>query len=86
MLLENYEEAIVVEKDLHAIGVINDDEPKKDSRYASRKPLAMVSKGKENETSGIETLTHVVKNLTKKVSEQKQRTIDTSEIIWPPRQ
>jgi len=30
--LENYEEAIVVEKDLCTIGVIIDDEPAKDSK------------------------------------------------------
>jgi len=36
-LLENCEEAIVVEKDLQAIGVIKYDEPTKDSRDVSRK-------------------------------------------------
>jgi len=38
MLLENYDEAIAMEKDLCMIGVIKDDKPMKDSISASRKP------------------------------------------------
>lgn len=37
-LLENFEEVTVVEKTLHVIGVIKDDEPTKDSIDASRRP------------------------------------------------
>jgi len=68
------------------IVVIKDDEPMKDSRDAKRKPRAAASKGKEKEASDIETLTHVIKNLTTKVSELKQRTINTSASRRPPRE
>lgn len=37
-LLENYKEAIIMEKDLCAIGVIKDDEPTKDFKDVSRRP------------------------------------------------
>jgi len=37
-LLENGDKEIAIEKDLHVIGAIKDDEPTKDSRDASRKP------------------------------------------------
>lgn len=85
-LLENCEEAIAVEKDLCAIGVIKDDEPTKDSRDSSKKPQAVASKGKDKDTSDIETLTRVFKNLTTKVSELKQRTIEMSVSSRSPRQ
>lgn len=64
MLLESCEEAIVVEKDLHAIGVIKDDELGKDSKGASKKSQAMESKGRDKEATDIETLTRLIKNLT----------------------
>jgi len=44
-LLESCEEAIVVEKDLRAIGVIKDDESTKYLKDVRRKPQAMTSKG-----------------------------------------
>jgi len=37
---------IIVENDLHGIGVIKDDEPVKDSKDVSRKLEVMVRKGK----------------------------------------
>lgn len=75
-LLESYQEAIVVKKDLHTIRVIKDDEPKKDSRYASKKSQVMASKGRNKEENDIETLTRLVKNLTTEVSELKQQKMD----------
>lgn len=77
-LLENYEELIVVEKDLRMIGVIKDDEPAKDSKYVSRNPQAILSKGKDKEASEIEALTHLVKKLTIEVFELKQQMVETS--------
>lgn len=72
-LLENCEEAIVVEKDLHAIGVIKDDESEKESKGARRKSQVMVSKGREKEGNDIQTLTRLIKNLTTEVFELKQK-------------
>lgn len=63
-LLENCEEAIVVEKDLCMIRVIKDGELKKESRDVSKKSQTVVSKGSDNEENDIETLTHLVKKLT----------------------
>lgn len=71
-LLENYEEATIVEKDLCTIGVIQDDEPTKESKDMSKKSQAIVSKGRDKETRGIETLTHLLKNLKTEVSKLKQ--------------
>jgi len=45
--LENFEEAIIVEKDLHVVGVIRDDELMKDSKDASRKSQATTNKGRD---------------------------------------
>jgi len=67
-LLESCEEAIVIEKDLHAIKVIKNDESMKDSKDARRKPQEMASKGRDKEETDIETLTRLVKNLTTEVS------------------
>lgn len=72
-LLENFEEAIAVETDLHAIGVINNDEPIKDSNDASRKPQAAASKCEYKEASDIEMVTFLVKNLTTKMPELKNK-------------
>jgi len=85
-LLENYEEAIVVEKDLRTIGVIKDDEPAKNSRDTNINSQEMVSKGREKEENDIENLTRLVKNLTIEVCELKQRKTDTSTSSHPPRQ
>jgi len=45
---QNFEEAIVVEKDLHAIGVIVDDESSKDSKETGKRSEA--SSNKANNT------------------------------------
>ena len=84
-LMESCEEAIAVEKDLCVIGVIKDDELAKDTKYASRKSQAMASKGRDKEATDIETLTCLIKNLTTKVSELKQRKTDTSARNHSPR-
>jgi len=84
--LESYKEAIFVDKDLHAIKVIKDDESTKDSKDVSRKPQAMASKGRDKEATDIETLTHLVKNLTSEVSELKQRKTNTFSSSHLPRQ
>jgi len=70
-LLENCEEVITVEKDLHAIGVIKDDEPTKESRDVSKKRQAVASKGKGKEASDIETLTRLINKLTIEDSDLK---------------
>lgn len=85
-LHENYEEVIIVENDLRVIGVIKDDEPAKESKDASRKLEAAIREGKEMEASDIETLTHLVKNLTTNVSELMKRMVKTSASSRPPKQ
>lgn len=85
-LLEKYVEAIAVEKDLRTNGFIKDDESIKDSKDASRKSQAMVSKGRDKEANDIETLTHLIKYLTTEVSELKQWKTDTSARSHLPRQ
>lgn len=75
-LLESYEEAIAIEKDLRAIVVIKDDKSMKDSKHVSKKPQETPSKGRDKETIDIETLTRLVKNLTTEMSELKQQKID----------
>jgi len=84
-LLENYEEDIIIEKDLHVIGVINDDEPTKESRDTSRNSQAMASKGRDKEANDNETLTHLIKKLTTEVYELKQEKMDTFTSNHPPR-
>jgi len=71
---------------LCAIRFINNDEPENDSRDVRRKSQAMTSRGRDKETSDIETLTHLVKNLTSEVSELKQRKMDMSASNHLPRQ
>ena len=68
-ILESCEDVIAIEKYLHTIGVIKDDEPAKDSRDARRKSHAMESNGRDKEATDIETLTHLIKNLTTEASE-----------------
>lgn len=85
-LLESCKEDIVVEKDLHEIGVIKDDESMKYSKDASRNPQAMARKGRDKETTNIETLTHLVKNLTTEISKLKQWKKETFTSSHPPRQ
>ena len=70
-LLENYKEAIAIEKDLHAIRVIKDDEPIKDSKYVRKNSKTMSSKGRDKETNDIETLTRLMKNLKTEVPKHK---------------
>lgn len=77
-LIEKYEEAIVVEKELHVIGVIVDDESSKDSKGMGKRPQTIVSKAKEKEANDIESLTHLVKSLTTEVVEIKQWTSETT--------
>jgi len=49
-LTKNYEYAIIVGKELSAIGVITGDEPAKDSKDTCKKSQASVSKAKEKKT------------------------------------
>ena len=72
-LLENCEEATAIEKNLHEIRVVKDDESTKDSKDASKKSQAMASNGSDMEATDIETLTRLVKNLTTEVFELKQQ-------------
>lgn len=85
-LLEICEEAITVEKDLHAIGVIKDDEQTKDFKDASRKSQEMVRKGRDKEEIDIETLTLLIKILTMEVFKLKKQNTNTSTSSHPPRQ
>ena len=56
-LAQNFEEAIAVEKDLHAIGVIVDDELSKDSKYMSKRSQPSLSKAMDKEAIDFESLT-----------------------------
>lgn len=85
-LLESCKEVVVVQKDLHVIEVIRDEESTKDSKDESRKPQARVSKGRDKEEIDIENLTCLVKNLTTEVFEIKQRKTDTFASSDLPRQ
>lgn len=78
-LLECCEDDISVEKDLHTIRVIKDEEPTKDSKDASKKSQVMESKGRDKEATNIGPLTRLIKNLTTEVSKLKQLKIDTYE-------
>lgn len=71
-LLENFQEEIDVEKDLHVIGVIIHDEPTKDSKDMGRRSHNVVSKVKEKEASEIETLTCLLNSLTTKEAKLKK--------------
>jgi len=62
---KNCEEIVTVEKDLHTIGIIKGDELAKDSMDVRRKSQEMVIKGRVKEATDIDTLTLLVKNLTK---------------------
>lgn len=84
-LLENFQEAIDVDKELCAIGVIVHDEPAKESKDKGRRSQNDMSKVKEKETSEIENLTRLVKSLTTEVSEPKQRMTETTVSSMPPR-
>ena len=84
-LLENYEEAIVVEKDMRVIGVIKDDEPAKEFKDTSKKSQAMASKGRDKEATNIETFTHLVKRFSTEMFEPKQCKIDTFASSHPSR-
>jgi len=85
-ILESCEDVIAIEKYLHTIGVIKDDEPAKDSRDARRKSHAMESNGRDKEATDIETLTHLIKNLTTEASELKQQKTNTSARNHLPKQ
>jgi len=74
-----------VEKYLCAIGVIVDDEPVKDYKDTGNRSQTIWSKVNEKKAIGIDNLTHLLKSLTTKVSELKQRTTETAESNKPPR-
>lgn len=73
-LTKNCEEDITIDKYLHTIGVIVDDESTMESKYMGKRFHASVSKVKEKEASDIENLTHLLKSLTTEVAELKQWT------------
>jgi len=84
-LIENYEEAISIEKYMHVIGVITYDESTKDSNDTGNRFQTYVSKAKEKETSDIENLTHLIKSMTTEVVELKHRKNKTTMSSRPPR-
>lgn len=59
-LLENCEEAIIVDKYLRVVGVIKDDQSTKESKDARRKSQATTSKSRDKEATKIDTLSHLV--------------------------
>lgn len=63
-LTENYEDVISLEKDLHAIGVIKDDEPSKDLKDTGKRSQASDKKAKEKELGNLEILTRLIKSVT----------------------
>ena len=81
----NFVEAIAMEKELHAIGVIIADDESKDSKESCRKYQASSSKEKENDSSNIEIFTKTLKALTSEVLELKRRSSETSTSIKPPK-
>lgn len=74
-----------MEKDLHTIGVITDDESTKESKDIEKRSQASVSKAKEKEASGIENLNHLLKSLTSEVVELKQQTREKTVGSMPPK-
>lgn len=66
-----------MEKYLHAIGVIPNDEPTKDSKYIGKRSTS-VSKAKEKEASDIEKITCLIESLTTKMAELKKRTSEST--------
>jgi len=70
--LENYEEVVTVEKYLHVVRVIKDDELAKDSKDASKKSQEIGCKGRDKEATDIETLTRLVNSLSIEMSKLKQ--------------
>jgi len=84
-LLENFQEAIVVEKDVRVIGVIVDDESAKDLKDIGRRSHNTVGKAKEKEASEIDNLKHLIKFLKTEISELKQRTSEIVGNIRPPK-
>lgn len=70
-LAENYEEAIVVEKDLHVIGVIVNAEPSKDSKDTSKRSQSSSSKAKDKEAIDLEILSRAIKYLSNELVELK---------------
>lgn len=69
----NYKEVIVIKKYLCSIGVITDDEPIKKSKGIGKRSQEYVSKDKEKESNDHESLTHLMRPLTTKMAEIKQR-------------
>jgi len=84
-LLENCEEAIILEKDLHTIGVIVDDESTNNSKDMSRRSQTIVRKEQEKEASEIECFTRLVKSLTTEISKIKQQMSEKTMNNRPPK-
>lgn len=74
----NFAEAIVVEKFLHAIGVITDDNESKYFKEIGRKSQPSSCKAKENDSIDIKSLTRIVKALTNEISELRRRSSEIS--------
>jgi len=70
-LLENFQEAIDVEKYLRVIGVIVDGKPTKDSKDMGRRSQPTVKKEKDKEASEIKNLTRLFKSLTTNIFKLK---------------
>jgi len=68
-LTKNYEEAIIVEKDLHAIGVILEDEPKKDSKDMGKRSQPPGIRANKKEPTVLEIMTHLIKSLSTEMEE-----------------
>lgn len=84
-LAENYQEAIVVEKDLCVIGVIIDDEPSKESKYTGKRSQASIRKAKEKEFSDLKILRHTIKSISNELEKLKQKSSETTISSKPPR-
>lgn len=84
-LVETFEEAIIVKKDLCAIEVIIDDELIKDSKDIWKRLKASISKAKEKEVINLESLNHTINSLSNELAELKQMSSETFMSSMPPK-
>lgn len=69
----NFSKAIVVEKELCSIGVIEDHDDSKDTKDAGKKNQDSSNKYKEKDSFNIENLSKYLKSLTNEVSKLKRK-------------
>lgn len=83
--MENYEDVITVENELHAIVFILDDEPTKDSKSMGKRIQASMSRDKDKEPFDLEGLNHLVNTLSNEMENLKHRSSETTMSNKPPK-